>query len=127
MIYQKMKLLVVCALLVTSSSAALAQEPCGETDLACLQRALLTEAEKAASISRQLAGQTEIAEIRKSQIGELTSQNEMLNNALKESMSLSTRKWYESPWLWVVVGVVVGGAAVAVGGWAIGQAANAHH
>ncbi len=99
----------------TVTGEAAGVEPCGETDLACVLRSLQQRALEVESLTKQLALSKQQYASAQELIEVWRSQAQVARDAAKDAMSsLKPMAWYQSPVLWVSVGLTIG-VALAIG------------
>jgi septal ring factor EnvC (AmiA/AmiB activator) len=116
------RLIVVFAILAFSSSALAA--PCAEDDLRCLKASLGEQAEKALSLARELESTNKLLQLEQQKSKALESAYGQLKDTLpglSKAIEAVKPRWYDSPWLWLGIGTVLGALTVIVSIAAAGQ------
>ncbi len=96
---------------------------CDVDDAVCLRRELLRKADEVDHLKVEL--------VHKDRLLEITNQENNINSSnlaalRKDALNISKLgpRWYESPQLWLGIGVFAGIGLTVLSGWAIGQAAT---
>lgn len=117
-----------CAVFVLTawSTKALA-DPCGESDLSCLHRALLEKADELDSARRQITSYRELDRNSQERIKLLQQDNVDLANAVKpvlDAVKAAQPKFYDTVQFGLAVGIPIGVVITVLAGLAVAAAAR---